>query len=398
MRVLIYSHDSFGLGHLRRCRTIAHALVEHFPNLSVIILSGSPIIGSFDFRARVDFIRIPGVIKLRNGEYTSLKLHLDISETLAIRESIIKHTAEVFTPDLFIVDKEPLGLHGEVESTLKILKSKGVPLVLGVRDVLDDPELLLSEWRRKKAIPALEKYYNQLWVYGDEELYNPFQDLSLSQSIKDKVAFTGYLKRKTPQNVAEGVIENKTNKPYMLVTTGGGGDGAMLVEAVLKAYEKNAQNLLDALIVLGPFMPPEQRSEFSNRAQKIDKISIITFDSHIEHLLQNAQSIVAMGGYNIFCEILSFDKPALLLPRTTPRKEQYIRAFHAQNLGLLTMISDEDSQDPDKMTQALIKLNQQPAPSSSFQKNILNGLDNICSLTEKTFRKTIPNKMKKVAS
>jgi predicted glycosyltransferase len=26
-RVLIYSHDSFGLGHLRRCREIAHALV-----------------------------------------------------------------------------------------------------------------------------------------------------------------------------------------------------------------------------------------------------------------------------------------------------------------------------------------------------------------------------------
>jgi predicted glycosyltransferase len=26
-RILIYSHDSFGLGHLRRCRAIAHALV-----------------------------------------------------------------------------------------------------------------------------------------------------------------------------------------------------------------------------------------------------------------------------------------------------------------------------------------------------------------------------------
>jgi predicted glycosyltransferase len=113
-RVLIYSHDTFGLGHLRRCRTIAHALVERHKDLSVLILSGSPIIGSFDFRSRVDFVRIPGVIKLRDGEYTSLNLHIDIEEMLAMRASIIRHTADIFDPDLFIVDKEPLGLRGEV--------------------------------------------------------------------------------------------------------------------------------------------------------------------------------------------------------------------------------------------------------------------------------------------
>src|SRR3990172_13401755 len=105
-RVLIYSHDSFGLGHLRRCREIAHSLVGAESNLSVLILSGSPIIGSFDFRSRVDFVRIPGVIKLRNGEYTSLSLHIGIEQTLALRASIIRHTGEIFRPDVFIVDKE----------------------------------------------------------------------------------------------------------------------------------------------------------------------------------------------------------------------------------------------------------------------------------------------------
>jgi predicted glycosyltransferase len=124
-RVLIYSHDSFGLGHLRRCRAIAHALVEHNKDLSVLILTGSPIIGSFDFRARVDFVRIPGVIKLRNGDYTSLSLLIDIEETLAMRQSIIHHTADNFDPDILIVDKEPLGLRGEVKNTLMMLKDRG---------------------------------------------------------------------------------------------------------------------------------------------------------------------------------------------------------------------------------------------------------------------------------
>src|ERR1041385_2461476 len=99
-RVLIYSHDTFGLGHLRRCRTIAHSLVGADKDLSVLILSGSPIIGSFDFRARVDFVRVPGVIKLRTREYTSLNLHLNVEQTLRLRSSIIQHTAEMFEPDI----------------------------------------------------------------------------------------------------------------------------------------------------------------------------------------------------------------------------------------------------------------------------------------------------------
>lgn len=48
-RVLIYSHDTFGLGHLRRSRAIANALVAERPGVSVVIISGSPVIGNFEF-------------------------------------------------------------------------------------------------------------------------------------------------------------------------------------------------------------------------------------------------------------------------------------------------------------------------------------------------------------
>src|SRR3546814_18427569 len=113
-RVLIYSHDSFGLGHLRRCRAIAHSLVEAERDLSVLILSGSPIIGSFDFRARVDFVRVPGMIKLRNGEYASLNLHIRTEQTLAMRASIHQHTAEIFPPELLPLHTEPEDPRGAV--------------------------------------------------------------------------------------------------------------------------------------------------------------------------------------------------------------------------------------------------------------------------------------------
>ena len=236
-RVLIYSHDSFGLGHLRRCRAIAHAMVGDTDNLTVLILSGSPIIGSFDFRTRVDFVRVPGVIKLRNGEYTSLNLLLDTDQTMAMRESIMKHTADIFDPDIFLVDKEPLGLRGEVRETIEMLKARGTRIILGLRDVMDDPALLKAEWRRKKAIPALRDLYDEIWVYGLPQIHDPLEEIEVPQSVRRKMVYTGYLKRSVPQDLHDSGLPDGVEEPFVLVTTGGGGDGDLLVDWGLKAYE-----------------------------------------------------------------------------------------------------------------------------------------------------------------
>ena len=321
-RILIYSHDSFGLGHLRRCRAIAHHLVASCRQLSVLILSGSPIIGSFDFKARVDFVRIPGVIKLRNGEYTSLKLHLDIEQTLAMRSSIIRHTADIFDPHLFLVDKEPLGLRGEVSETLDMLKARGTHLVLGLRDVMDEPRALLEEWRRKNVFPALDRLYDEIWVYGLPEIFNPLTELPGMERLADKVTFTGYLRRQLPSAPVSASDHDLPKEPYLLVTTGGGGDGEGLIDWVLSAYEAEPDLPYPALLVLGPFMNLERRIAFQERAARLDRVNVITFETRFERLLECAVGVVAMGGYNTFCEILSFNKPALIVPRTRPRQEQ----------------------------------------------------------------------------
>ncbi|MCK7495253.1 MAG: hypothetical protein MZW92_32320 [Comamonadaceae bacterium] len=97
----------------------------------------------------------PGVIKLHSGEYKSLGLHIELDQTMAMRAAIIRHTAEAFRPDLFLVDKEPLGLKGEVVPTLQDLKARGTHLVLGLRDIMDEPAMLSREWEHKHVMPAL---------------------------------------------------------------------------------------------------------------------------------------------------------------------------------------------------------------------------------------------------
>ena len=382
-RLLIYSHDTFGLGHLRRCRTIAHALVDHRPDLSVLILSGSPIIGSFSFRARVDFVRIPGVIKLRRGDYMPLSLEIGIEETLALRASIIRHTADAFQPDIFLVDKEPLGLRGEVRETLRMLKAKGTPLVLGLRDVLDDPAKLAEEWDRKNAIPALSELYDHIWVYGLPEVYTPLEGFPLPDALTEKIRHTGYLRRTfTQAGRPQGLPPSLANEPYLLVTTGGGGDGAALVDWVLRAYEHDPSLPYAALLVLGPFMRSNLQSEFIERVNRLDRVEAITFDNQIEALMANAAGIVSMGGYNSFCEILSFDKPALIVPRTVPRLEQYIRASRAEELGLTRMLAADTERDPNRMAAALRELPDQPRPSSVHVPGLLDGLSVISGMVD----------------
>jgi predicted glycosyltransferase len=379
-RLLIFSHDSFGLGHLRRCRAIAHHLVEQFPHLSVLILSGSPIIGSFDFKSRVDFVRVPGVIKLRNGEYTSLQLHIDIEQTLAIRSSIIRHTADIFDPHLFLVDKEPLGLRGEVLETLTLLKERGTRLVLGLRDVMDDPRSLLDEWRRKNVYPALHDLYDEIWVYGLPQIFDPLTELTNMKPLARKITFTGYLRRSVPTAPPQSNEHELPAEPYILVTTGGGGDGEDLIDWVLSAYESDPGIPYPALLVFGPFMNLEQRLAFQDRAARLDKVYAITFDARFEGLLLRALGVVAMGGYNTFCEILSFGKPSLIVPRTVPRQEQFLRAARAEQLGLVRMLADDGRRDPRLMAAQLRALPSWPAPDAAGIPGLLDGLERISAL------------------
>ena len=234
-KILIYSYDTFGLGHLRRCREIAHALVEAYSGISVLIISGATIAGAFDYRSRVDFVKVPSVIKLRNGEYTSLAHHIPLADTLEMRRTIIKHTARTFKPDIFIVDKEPVGLRSEIEETLAMLKANGTRLVLGLREVMDSPSLLAKEWADTEKMDTIEKYYDTIWVYGPRGFNDPLSGLDVPETVRNRMEYTGFLRRQA-RDMAATRLGGRSFDDFILVTTGGGGDGAEVVRQVLAAY------------------------------------------------------------------------------------------------------------------------------------------------------------------
>ena len=93
-----------------------------------------------------------------------------------------------------------------------------------------------------------------------------------------------------------------------------------------------------------------------------------------------------MGGYNTFCEILSFDRPGLIVPRTAPRLEQTIRAERAQAQGLVRMLPDDGVRRTEDMVRALKQLACQKAPSAAVVPGLLDGLENV----ERLVRRWLP--------
>lgn len=371
-RIMLYSHDTFGLGHLRRSRALASAITQADPSASALILTGSPVAGRFTFPRRVDHVRLPGVTKLSDGSYASQTMGMGIEEVTDLRSGLIRTTAQQYDPDVLIVDKEPTGFRGELLPTLEMLRDSGrAKLVLGLRDVLDEPEVLAAEWDRKDAVNATEQFYDEIWVYGLRSIYDPTAGLPLSPDTQARMHWTGYLRRDL------GPLGTPPEAPYILITPGGGGDGKAMVNLVLSAYEKDPDLSPRAILVYGPFLAGELRADFEERVEALNgRVTAVGFESQIETLFAGAQGVVCMGGYNTFCEVLSFDKPAVIVPRTVPRLEQWLRASRAEDLGLVRMLDENrDGLTPESMITAIRSLSSQPLPSQAITGGLLDGLD-----------------------
>ena len=363
--IVMYSHDTYGLGHIRRTMALASRFRD--PNTNVIILTGSPIVGRFAFPEQVDFVRIPGMIKKTNEEYLPLSIRINANRVLNIRKSIIAATVKSFCPHLFIVDKEPLGLKKEIVPTLKWLQ-KNAPrtrTVLGLRDIMDDAGTVRTAWRKKGIYRALETYYSDIWVYGIQDFYDPIREYGIPESIAGKMQFTGYIPRKV-RTRGDALNERKRHKitgedTLVLVTTGGGGDGYPVMDAYLSMLERlGAGNPYKSILITGPFMPKTQRMDVLTRARKV-KALVFHFYRQMETIIAASDLVISMGGYNTLCELMSQKKLSLLIPRETPRMEQTIRARCFKERNLLDYIPWK-TLSPESLLQKMGRMLQEPDP------------------------------------
>jgi predicted glycosyltransferase len=339
-RVVLYSHDTLGFGHLRRNLMLAGRLKAMPSAPEVVLISGTSEAGAFALPSGVDLITLPAYAKQACGAYRARRLEMSLADLREMRSCIIRSALKSIRPDLFIADNVPLGAQGELEPALRwMAREPGITRVLGLRDVLDDRKSVRTQWTRDRNIEAVNAFYDHVWVYGDPEVCDPVSDCGLSGMIRARVSHTGYLLRPAPAVVAED------GAPFVLCTVGGGRDGAAVLEAFVAAPLPAG---LRGVVVTGSQLDDDLRARIENAAAARPDMEVRRFEPDLMPLMASATRVVAMGGYNTVCEILRLAKPALIVPRVRPRLEQLVRAERFAALGLIDMLH------PDRLSPAAL--------------------------------------------
>jgi predicted glycosyltransferase len=265
IKVLLYSHDTFGLGHLRRNLAIADRLLRCDGRFSVRLLTGSPVIRQWKLPRGLAVQPLPPVVKTGAERYVPRESGDPFGLVKGYREALILQTVLRDRPDVFLVDHAPAGMNGELLSALALIRRQlpHTRTVLGLRDILDSPDTVRALWREQEIYSLLDRAYDDIFVYGSRALFDVVEGYGISIDVGERVRYCGHVVARTRERRGSARrpcwnVAHASGRPVVLVTAGGGGDGFFLMDAYLRAIARVPAGTFHSVIVTGPLMPEEQ--------------------------------------------------------------------------------------------------------------------------------------------
>jgi predicted glycosyltransferase len=339
MRFFFYSHDGLGLGHTKRNLAIAEAVGGISPDSTILLATGIDDVNQFGIPPGVDVLKMPGLRKVANEKYASRRLRISRSEILKIRSYLLLAAIDSFRPDVLVVDKHPLGAGGELHRALLSHRTRGGRSVLGLRDILDHPDTVRSEWLRLPE--PITDLYDEVFIYGQREIFDAVFEYGFPSSLAEKTRYCGYVLNRTrkqfrARDSPEPFLEQR-DRPVVLATPGGGEDGSEVLKTFIGASRGAPWR---AVVVTGPIRTGAHDAIRDLAGQA--GVGFRSFVPGLQNWFDKMDVVVSMGGYNTLAEIVFSGTPSICVPRSTPRIEQLLRARAFERLGLLRCIDSRE--------------------------------------------------------
>ena len=374
-RLLIYSQDGLGLGHLRRTSAIAAEFLQGRPDACVLTVSDSPLGTFFGIVPNQDYLKLPSLVKSGPGAWNAVSLPLSSGELFALRRDVLASVAASFRPDIVLVDHMPHGARGELLPTLEALRKTPAAIVLGLRDILDAPEVVQRTWQDEGAYDAVEQFYDRVLVYGSRDVFDVATEYAWSAPAAASLEYCGYVcapfAGRNAGRIRARALGGKHDGRLVVAMAGGGADAYPMMDALLDGFEELADEQPSALILItGPFMPANQRRKLLARAQG-RRVHIRTSVGNMPSYIKAADVVVGMAGYNSTAEMLRSGTPAVLVPRRGPSAEQRMRSSLFKERGWVRVV-DPDELSPASLVGAVNEASGSPAPPVGPQ---LGGLE-----------------------
>lgn len=322
-RYLFSSHDGFGLGHVRRNTLIARAVLAMDPEAEVTIVTGLALKPAWLQHERMDVVRVPSLVKHSSGPYRNPTIPFE--QALARRAALFTDTIREVRPDVVVVDRHPYGIGGELQEGLHLARSLGSSLVLGLRDVLDEPRVVATELSGA-GWEGVEEFFDEVLVYGERHLC----DHELEYGLPIPPSYCGWIADRAPRRPRDPAL--------LVVAGGGGGDGAEVF--ALGAALTRLLRSLRTILVAGPYAARDAVDDLAADEALGVRLQVRRDVAGCAELFAEAHGIVQMAGYNSTFEALAAGVRPVLVPRRNPRREQAIRANRLASLGLADVVDE----------------------------------------------------------
>jgi predicted glycosyltransferase len=376
IKILFYSHDTMGLGHLQRNHKIAFALKKSYTDLKISLLTGSSLTSHFKPIPNLDFINLPPVRKVGKEKYEPFDPENPFETVLERRKSIILNSLKDLNPDIFWVDHAPVGMKGELLPALQWItgKSNATVAVLGLRDIIDHPDNVVPLWEEQKIFDIIRSSYKRIFIYGDSRVFNPLKEYGFPADIAEKTSFTGYITNTDDDRSADNSGFELSGSGRVFVTIGGGEwAGEIIIGNLFAAARANNNRLpFDVTVVTGPFFPDELWRLYSEMAKELS-LEMMKFVPDIRPYIYSSDLVVSTAGYNTVADVLNCGKRALFIPRVKFRQEQFLRARRFAELGMVEILIPEDV-TPGSLMEKISRLLENPGCplEAARQKKIIN--------------------------
>src|SRR5574338_1507997 len=303
LRIAIYSQDGFGLGHMQRTTSIAWEIYRLRPEASILTFSDSQLGQFFPISPHHDYIKLPSIAKEGPGNWKATHLRMSFPDILELRKELISNALLHYAPDIFLVDHMPHGAMGELLPALEAMKHFGLHTqnVLGLRDILDSPDVTINRWQVEGAYDVIERYYARILVFGMQDVYDIADQYLLPESAAQKVFYCGYVtsldNERNAYTIRARYLAGKTPDTRLIVVMAGGGADAFpmmstLIEALPKVLEEQACTVA---VITGPFMPVELIADLERRAVRLPIQMMETVNDSISYI-SAADLVIAMAG------------------------------------------------------------------------------------------------------
>lgn len=356
-RILVYTHNSIGLGHAFRTLAVITGMKKWRPDIDFLVISGTSIPQIF-FREGIEVIKLPSIkLDIDRSDNRMICRYftgVELEEIFDFRQRIILESFAFFQPDVFIVEHNMTGQMSELIPVLmKKWMRRGGPadfcLVHICRGIMRWIPLLQIPYqnpRHRSESINIGSLYDFMYVLEDRDVIDINKAfLGNDRDLEQKIRYLGKITNKTFDEIPprKEVIERfgLGEKGIVVVTLGRNSRVPELSLRLLAIFEHSGiKHSHEIVFLLDPYLAREHQNTLRNHPLS-KGVRIRQFVPNLVDLIRYADLVVSRAGYNIVNEILLTGARAVLIPESHGGGEQEMRARSINETRIRVFTEDE---------------------------------------------------------